>query len=848
MSIGRIYSLVLLTIFVRALAFGQDGPIDYSAKKTISTRMSEGVVELEDQVKINFGETSLTAGYAKIYLDKKLVVAKGLEDENGMMQQLPVFDDGGRTFYIEEITYNWESEKAKIKAVFTQEGTNFLNGQEVKKVDSNTLYMAGTGFTTCSHTEPHFQIKTGKSKVQVGERIITGPAHLEFFGIPTPLIIPYGFFPLNMEKPSISGLLMPNYQNSPTQGLGIVNGGWYFPINDRWDLSLRGDLYLRGSWALTAASNYKRRYKYSGNLNLNYRFVKNGIPLYEPFGLYSVTKNFSIKWRHQQDAKAHPTRKFNANVNLQNPNFFRNGVNPDDLLNGTLSTTNNTMTSSITFNQKLGKSNLTVSANHTQNNGTQSFTTNLPKASLNVPRFFPLKTNDGKNQWYDKLGVNYSSTAEGRVKGNLGTISGKLDTLGYYDFSDVLKEYGQNGIRHNANMSTSGKLLKYITFNPSANFTERWYFQKYDYTFSDSLQKAAVTDTLTGFNAVRDFGFNASFNTKIYGTFFFNKGPVKAVRHMITPRATVNYRPDFGDEYWGYYQQFTDTLGKDQYYNRYTGFIYGAPGRGNSGQISLDLDNNVEAKIRTYKDSVESDKKVKVLDRFNLNTSYNLAALDDFNWNYVRITGSSNFLKGKIRVNYQGQFDLYGYDSLGARTPTFAWAMGQGLAVHRTSQFGVSTQIKSAKKSRNAVTFEHRGGDFTSGDIDYLNYPEILTLRRDWNLRLNYDLRMLTQVRAEEEEGQGALFVHTYPSHALSISGSYKPTDNWSLTYKTGVDIADKSISFTSLNAVRDLHCWEMRITWVPFGATRSYLIGIQLKDQQFRQVKAQRRRTAIDF
>ena len=416
--------------------------------------------------------------------------------------------------------------------------------------------MAGTGFTTCSHEEPHFQIKTGKSKVVMGERIITGPAHFEFFGIPTPLVIPYGYFPTNIEKPDISGLLMPSFQNSPTQGLGLVNGGWYFPINDYMNFELRGDIYLRGSWALAATTNYKKRYKYSGNFSYSFRNVKRGLKIYEPFGRYSESNNFSIKWSHNQDPKAHPTRKFNARINLQNPNFFKNAANAEDLMNGTMTTTNNTMNSSITYNQKFGRANLTVSGNHSQNNGTQSFTTNLPKASLNVPRFFPLKTNDGKSQWYDKVGMNYSSVAEGRVKGNLGTIATDLDSTAGYDFSDVLREYGQYGVKHTTSLSTNGKILKYITFNPSANYTERWYFQQYDYAFDSTLNKASVVDTINGFQAVRDFGVSASMNTKIYGTFQISKGPVKAVRHMITPRASLNYRPDFGDPFWGYYQTF----------------------------------------------------------------------------------------------------------------------------------------------------------------------------------------------------------------------------------------------------------------------------------------------------
>ncbi|MGA0246028.1 MAG: putative LPS assembly protein LptD [Schleiferiaceae bacterium] len=841
--------LFLLTCCAPYYGSAQERPIDYTWEDSIVSSVEDGTVELYNNVFITFGETKLQAGYAKIYLKDHIVEASGYKDTLGNITQLPVFEDDGRTFYLSEIKYNWATEKAKIKGVFTQEGANFLNGDAVKKVDSNILFMEGTGFTTCSHEEPHFQIKTGKSKIVMGERIITGPAHFEFFGIPTPLIIPYGYFPTNIEKPNIAGLLMPSFQNSPTQGLGLVNGGWYFPINDFMNVELRGDIFLRGSWAINATTNYKKRYKYTGNFSYSYRNVKRGLKIYEPFGRYTQTKNFNIRWTHNQDPKAHPSRKFNARIDLQNPNFFRNAANAEDLMNGTMTTTNNTMNSSITYNQKLGRASLTVSGNHSQNNGTQNFTTNLPKASFNVPRFFPLKTNDGKSQWYDKVGMNYSSVAEARIKGNLGTITQDLDSTAGYDFSDVLSEYGQYGVKHTTSLSTNGKLLKYITFNPSANFTERWYFQQYDYAFDSLQNKGAVIDTVSGFKSVRDFGFNASMNTKIYGTFLFSKGPIKAIRHMVTPRASFNYRPDFGNEFWGYYQNFTDTLGNELYYNRYSGFIYGSPGRGSNGSISLNLDNNLEAKISARGDTTGKVNKVKILERFNLSTNYNLASQDGYNWNVLRLTAQSSLFKKKLRLSYQGQFDPYSYNAEGERQPILAWRQDQGFVVHRSSQFSASTSLKSNRqKSREAITLEQGAGSFTKGDIDFYQYDGLVSMRQDWDIRLNYDLRFLTKVEPGDSLSNAPLFINEFAAHSISVSGSYRPTDNWSLNYKTGVDLADRSIAFTNINAVRDLHCWEMKFTWVPFGSTRSYLVGINLKSQQFRQVKAQRRRTAVDF
>ena len=463
--------------------------------------------------------------------------------------------------------------------------------------------------------------------------------------------------------------------------------------------------------------------------------------------------------------------------------------------------------------------------------------------------FFPFKTNDGKSQWYDKVGMNYSSVAEGRIKGNIASITQDLDSIAGYDFRNVLSEYGQYGIKHTSSISTNSKLLKYITFNPSLNFTERWYFQQYDYAFDSLQNKGTLIDTISGFKSVRDFGFNASMNTKIYGTFLFSKGPIKAIRHMVTPRASLNYRPDFGNEFWGYYQNFTDTLGNELYYNRYTGFIYGSPGRGSNGSISLNLDNNLEAKISVKGDTTGQVNKVKILERFNLSTNYNLASQDGYNWNILRLTAQSSLFKKKLRLSYQGQFDPYSYNLEGERQPILAWRQNQGFVVHRSSQFSASTSLKSNRqKSRKAITFNQGGGSFTKGDIDYYQHDGLISMRQDWDIRLSYDLRYLTKVEGGDSLSNTPRFINEFTAHSISVSGSYRPTDNWSLNYRTGVDLSNNSIAFTNINAVRDLHCWEMKFTWVPFGTTRSYLVGVNLKSQQFRQVKAQRRRTAVDF
>lgn len=836
---------IFLTFCCSFLLNGQNGPVSYTAKDSVVHRVDLGKSMLYNQVVVKFNDVTLEAGYAEIDWNTNTVVAMGITDSAGV-SQMPVFKESDRTFYMEHIAYNWNSGKTKIKKVLTQEGGHYLNGKAMKMVDTNTIYMAGTGFTSCTHEEPHFQIVAGKSKIQTGERIITGPAHFEFMGIPTPLVIPYGYFPTNMEKPSITGLLMPSFQNNPVYGMGLINGGWYFNLGDHMDLALRGDLYLRGSWALSAKTQYATRYKYNGSLELSYRYNKTGLPIYDPFGKYNTSKNFSITWNHRQDQKAHPTRKFNASVNLKNPNFFKNGVSSQDLLAGTLTTTNNTMRSSITIDQKIGRANLNITTSHTQNNGTTAFTTELPKASLNVPRFFPLKTNDGKNQWYDKLGVNYSSTATSRIKGNIGTIQAKMDSLGYYGMDDVLGEYGQYGINHKVSMATSATILKYISFSPNMNFTERWYFQQYDYSFDPATNKATVQDTAAGFYAVRDFGFNASMGTKIYGVFDIKRGPLKAVRHMMSPNVSFNYRPDFGDEVWNYYQIIEDTLGVDQYYSRYHGFIYGTPGFGSNGQISFRLDNNIEAKLRGKRDSTLEGKKVKLLDKLNISTSYNLASTTGYNWNKVKVNANSTFFKGKLRVNYRGDFDPYGYDETGSRVPVLATAMHNSPLIHRTSTLNASMSLMGRKTQGRVVEYENRGGAFTTGDIDYFNYPTNVYLRNDWDLSLNYNYALVTDVQAAET-GTVATFSHRASTHAIGIRGSYKPTDAWALTFNTGFDLNDMELAQTTITAVRDLHCWQMNITWIPVGAIQSYAIGISLKSPQFKQVQAKRTRQSLN-
>ena len=796
--------------------------VNYFAEDSMQISVQQNKAYLYNAAHIDYGDVTLDAGYIELDWAKNEVYARGVPDSTGKITQQPIFKQGADTYETDEIRYNFSSNKAIIKTVITREGESYLHGEIIKRQDENVFYIQGTAFTTCNKRHPDFYIATRKAKVLVGDRIITGPANLVVADIPTPIILPFGFFPAQDKRSS--GFIIPTYNQHIGKGLGLVNGGYYFSLSDYYDLKLTGEVYSRGGWGVLAQSDYRKRYKYSGTLLFRYNHTKIGDPRYDEYvGGFTDSKDFKFQWSHAQDPKARPDLRFSARVDLTNPTFNKyNTVNPNDFLQ-------NTTTSSVSLDKRwLGTPfSLAASANHSQNNIDKNFSLALPKIAFTMSRINPFerKNGVGKKRWYEKIGTNYSAATEAQFKGNYDSISD-----GVQQFNDVLR----TGMQHNVGVSTSERVLTYFSINPSVQYTSKWYPSRLNYQYNDSNQ--LLVDTLSGFSMTNEFNASIDLSTKLYGTFNYRKGKIKAIRHMMTPSIGMSYRPDYSDEFWGSYQHLTDTAGVEHIISRYNGYLYGGNSAGKSGLINMSLGNNLEMKVRSDKDST-GERKVKILDRLNFNTSYNMAATQ-FNWSNLGLVAQSSVLKNKVQFTYQGVFDFYGYDPvLKKRVNKSAKEVNDKLMRNTSSTFSVNMKWqgnlgaeRKKKENKSALGLE-------DGDINYYSVTELMDFSMPWNVSVNYNYQLSKNTLDA-----------VVTTHAIGFNGGFDPTPNWHVLLSSGFDIVRKEITYTQINLVRDLHCWELRLMWVPFGFNKSYMIGINIKASSFKDAKLERRRNQGDF
>lgn len=816
--------------------------VEYTASDSIVGSLDIGEAYLYNEAKVSYENMSISAGYIQINFDNSEVYATGLRDTSGAVVQKPIFTEGGKSYRADTMRYNFDSKKAKIKRVITKEGEGFLHGEDVKKVNDNVFYVKNAAYTTCSHEHPHFEIRTNKAKVVAGDKIITRFAYLEVLDVPTPLIVPFGFFPTTETRKS--GIIIPQYGRNLNRGYFLTNGGYYWAINDYLDLTLLGDAYSQGGWGLSGRTNYKKRYKYSGNFGINYSKVKYGRVEFAEYGsqFFADNSQFAVNWSHQQDPKANPSFRFSANVNLSSANYYRlNSTDRDQVLQ-------NTALSSVSVNKSwIGKPyNLTANISHSQNNSTNDMTVTLPDVNFSVNRQFPFKRKNavGSKKWFEEIGYSYNVTGKNEIQTKMGKP---------FFTETVFADSARNGIRHSIPISANYKVFKNFVLNPNVTYTERWYFERSEWGFVDSLDgrainQARVVDTTKGFYGVRDFSVNANLSTKLYGQWNY-KGFVKAIRHVMTPTVGFSYRPDFSTDFWGYYQDVqVDTLGNTERRNMYNYGLYGSAGQGVQGNVNFSLLNTLESKIRDKQDS-SGAKKVKILERLSLTTSYNVAA-EEYKWAPVNLTMSSSIFKGLISLNYNASFDLYGFDEgLGKRVNEFAIDVN-GKLLRTTSQrftTGINLdQSRFSKKEKTQDDSQPQGPvadqgmpndlGITAGDIDYYNTRQRVDFSMPWSANINYNL-------TKSYNGLDAVV-----RQSADLNANFQITENWRAGMSTGYDIEAKDFTYTSFDFYRNLHCWEIRCSWVPFGLQQSYTIGINVKAQTLKDLKLERVRGIGDF
>lgn len=840
-----------------------DDIIKYNAKDSI-VLLGNGTAFLHGDTEINYKTINLKADFVRVKIDSSLVYAKGTPGEAGEVTGEPVFSEGESSYNSKELRYNLKSKKGFIRHVVTQEGEGYIISEQTKKSADNLFSMIDGKYTTCEdHEHPHFYLNISKGKVKPGEYVVTGPAHLVIADVPLPIAIPFGFFPFTNKYSS--GVLMPNFTDEMTRGFGLTNGGYYFAINDYMDLELKGDIYTKGTWALSAATGYTKKYKFRGNFSISYRedvTGEKGMPD------YNKVNNMSIRWSHSQDQKANPNFTFTSGVNFSTSGYNRNNVNsyyrPE--LNS-----ENTKSSSVSFTKRFPNlPSLSLSGSININQRTKDSTINLSLPNINIAysRFYPLKRKNpvGKERWYEKISMSYS-----------GAFANSINTKEKLLLHSSLARDWQNGMRHSIPVSASFNILKFINVSPSFNYTERWYLRSVEKSWDKTAQKEK-RDTTDGFYRVFDFNMGVSASTKLYGFYipirsiFGDK--IDRIRHVITPSIGFGYTPDFGDSKWGYYDSYTrsvrNTSNPDEFtdteviYSKFEGSLHGSPGRGKSGSINFALGNNLEMKVKNEKDTTGTKpfKIISLIDNLNLSGNYNLAA-DSMNWS--NFSANVRFkLTDSYSLSLSTSFDPYMFalNSTGnpVRVNQLRWNHGkfprfQGTSTSYSYTFNNDTFKKLFGKEEESTTpppsdnnpllTRRAGADDQEESEEKPAKNEVVTnedgyskVTIPWSLSINYSIRYGNANEFDKEKMEYKMEF----SHNLSINGNLSLTPNWKISGNSTYDFKIKQFTYTSISVNRSLHCWNMSASIVPFGTFKSYNFHIGVNASMLSDLKYDKR------
>lgn len=790
-----------------------DDLIDYNADDSVRFSIQEKKVYLYGNGFVKYLTTELRADYIELDMDKKLAMATGVPDSVGKLKGTPKFKDGGQEFESTELHYNFDTKKGYVTEIITQEGEGYIQGKTTKKM-SDSVYCVKHGmYTTCDeHDHPHFGLNMSKAKMIKDKKIFVGFTNLELEGIPLPIFIPFGFFPIT--KKATSGIIMPTYGEERMRGFNLRGGGYYIYINDYIDMNITGDIYTNGSWGLQYATQYRKRYKFNGNLNFtiskNYVSEK-GLPDYQE------SSDWSVRWTHTQDGKANPYSSFSASVDMSSANNNYYNANTVDGI------ANQRKQSSISWSKKWPESpfSLSGSFNHSQNSRDSSIAITLPNLSLRMTQIYPFrkKGKSGEMKWYDNIGVSYSA----ELRNSIQTKEDKL-------FKSSFERDWSNGFKHNIPISLQFKIAKDVTFTPSLNYN--------GYLNLKTIEKIWIPDTsanggqfitrdVPGLNYSHDYSASGSigYTPTIYGMFMFKPGcKVVAIRHMIRPSISASYTPAIKP--LGNYKKSYFDGEKEVEYDIHEGLTYrpNTTGGKQSGSISFSLDNNVEMKVRNDKDTTgdEEFKKVKLLESFRLSTSYNPFA-DSMNFSNISISARTKILNNKVDLNFSGTIDPYAIDTNNVRYNKYHGKLGRLTNATISTNFSFSADNGQNKEKKNDLV----GGFYD----DYMDFDV------PWNISISYNF---TYSRPSPYRSPTI-------SQIVNFSGDLSLTPKWKLTFQSGYDIKNKEVTSTSFSVTRDLHCWEMTFNCMPFGQHQSYNFEIHVRSSLLRDLKLTKRDSWYD-
>ena len=817
---------------MRARSNGIDAPVKYSAEDSLVYDAESGTAYLYGNSKVDYENMKLTSDKVHMNLDKSTVRATGTVDSTaeGGIKGKPVFTMGKDEYKSDTMAFNFKSKKGLIKGVYTEQQDGFLSGEVGKRDSTGSIYLQHGRYTTCDKPHPDFYIALSRAKVRPGKDVVFGPAYLVVADVPLPLAIPYGFFPFS--KKYSSGFIMPSYGDESDRGFYLRDGGYYFAISDKWDLKLLGEIYTKGSWGVSAASNYRKRYRYSGSFLFSYQDSKTGDKGLPDF---AEQESFKIQWNHRQDPKANPYSSLAASVNFATSSYERNNLNS---MYNPQTLTQSTRTSSVSWSTGFSSIGLSLSAttNLSQNMRDSSIQITLPDLNISLSRFYPFKRKHlvGKERWYEKISMSYT----GQLANSISTKEDKLL------HSNLIKDW-KNAFQHTIPVQANFTLFNYINVTPSFNFTDRMYSKKVTRGWDNTLQKEVVRDTIYGFHNVYNWSMNVGASTKLYGFWVPNRklfgDKIQAIRHVITPQVSFSYSPNFGARRYGYYDsyQYTDASGNVKLveYSPYQDELYSVPGKYKTEMISWDVSNNIEMKIKSDKDTT-GYKKISIIDELGASMSYNAAA------DYHRWSDLSMRLRLKWWKNYtfsmNAQFATYAYELDANGKPYVGnhteWGYGRLPRFQGMSQnFSFTLNPEKLKKwfgrkddkDDDKVSVDSDGPDTNiesnmdddlekgkyaakkkRGNIAETDDDGYMSFNMPWSLTIGYGITM-----RENTAGRFNTKTMRYPykfTQTLNFSGNIRISDGWNINFSSGYDFENHAMSMTTASLSRDLHCFNM--------------------------------------
>ena len=810
---------------------GIDSPVQYSAEDSLVYDATSKKAYLFGKANVDYQNYNLQSEQLYLSLDSSMVHSTGVyaDSTHTELTGTPVFKMGQETYENDTISFNFKSKKGLITNVYTAQEDGFLSSKIAKRTDDGVIYLEHGRYTTCDAEHPDFYIALSRGKVRPGKDVVMGPAYLVVADVPLPLAIPYGFFPFT--KSYSSGFIMPSYGDESTRGFYLRDGGYYFALSDKFDLKILGEIYTKGSWGLSVASNYRKRYKYNGSFLFNYQNTKTGDK-----GLpdYHREKSFKVQWSHHQDSKANPNSSFSASVNFATTSFERNNLtsmyNPQAMTQSTRTSSVNWSTTFSSIGMTLG-----LNTNITQNMRDSTLAIELPDLNINISRIYPFKRKHaaGNQRWYEKISFSYT----GRMSNSIDTKEEKVM------HANIIKDW-RNGMQHTVPISASFTLFDYLNVTPQFSFTDRMYSNKIMKSW-DTERQTEVNDTTYGFYNVYNWDLSLSLSTKMYGFLYPNKkifgDKVQAIRHVLSPTVSVSYAPDFSNPNYGFWDSYqkTDADGNVTLveYSPYQHSLYGMPGRGQSGIINMSLSNNVEMKIRSDEDST-GFKKISIIDELGLNMSYNTAAKDhkwsDLSMN-IRLKWWKNYTFNlrAVFATYAYELDESGRPYIGNHTE---WGRGRfGRFQGMTQNFSFTLNPEKLRKwfghekeedveleedeegidpnietnidedmvqGQRAAKRKKTKGKAMTDDDGYMLFS------MPWSLTIGYGISM-----RENTGGKFNTKSMRYPykfSQTLNLSGNVKISDGWNISFSSGYDFENHDISMTTASLRRDLHCFSM--------------------------------------